>query len=202
MSLMSKTGVLYNSDGTINVQGSKNQKEATRRSGFTSGSVEYLGGGSRKPAPVAAAAPAAAPTPGDGAASYTNTANTQPDMRYALDSLTELTEGDMGAGRATDLALNKIRELEIGLNRASTADAASRGGLGTGMQDFLRRDDSERLRREMVGAASDIASDAEGRRVDVLSRILSGGQGAGALAQGDRGLALEQQRMVEEARRA
>jgi hypothetical protein len=132
----------------------------------------------------------------------TNTTDVQPDMRWAVDEMKKRYAGDMGAGRAIDVAGGKIREAGIGVERARGGDVARRGVSGTGAEFNLRKGDADNVLNDISGAATGIASDAEGRRDGMLGSILGGGNAMGGLAQGDRALALRSWEANEQNQRA
>lgn len=137
---------------------------------------------------------------GAGAAgAYENVAGYQPDIRYALDALKARAEGDLGAGRATDVAVGKLRELGIGLDKETTAQLARSGGLGAvgvggiGAEGLARQRNRERLERAAAGVATDISLGREAQRDEILRSIMGGGAELGRLGISERALNLQQQ---------
>lgn len=149
-------------------------------------------------------APGSVPTaPGAPGAPYTNTAQNQPDMRWAIDQLGARTEGDLGAGRAIEVAVGKLRELGIGEDAATRGNLAARGALGamdydsaigaTGAEGLALAANQTGREQRAAGVATDIALGREAQRDDLYRSILSGGEAAGRLGLGDRSLSLQQQ---------
>lgn len=133
-------------------------------------------------------------------AGYTNTTDLQPDLSYSIAKLKERAEGDLGAGRAIDVALGKLRELGIGEDRVTNAALATRGLEGTvgsptnpGAQGLaLARNSADRERRA-AGLATDIALGREAQRDDIYRSIGGMGGEQGRLGVANQGLALQQQ---------
>lgn len=138
------------------------------------------------------------------AGTVVNTADANPDMRYAIDNMKQRFQGDAGAGHAIDLMTGKLRDAAEGERRVAQAGRVARGVSGTGVDDFDAGRIGDKLQRNIAGSATDIAL---GRERDKDS-ILSGIAGAGATAAGiagsaqDRALAQweaeQQQQMAQE----
>jgi hypothetical protein len=140
---------------------------------------------------------------GAGAGGYTNTAEYQPDIKYAIDALKARSEGDLGAGRAIDVAVGRVRDLGVGEDAATRGRLASAGALGsTGYDTALGETGAEGLalgrnadlrQRRAAGIATDIALGREAQRDDILRSIGGMGGEQGRLGVASQGLALQQQ---------
>lgn len=119
---------------------------------------------------------------------FKGSAERNPDLDYVIGELRKRYEGDMGAGRAIDLAGGKIREAGIGARKGLEANLARRGVSGTGLSDNKYGQLARAEQRDIAGAAAGITSDAEGRREGVLGQIAGTGSALGSLQLGQLGL--------------
>jgi hypothetical protein len=143
------------------------------------------------------------PPPGlPGGGSTSNKTNFPTQLTDAQSQMAQRAAGDMGAGRAIDVAGGKIREAAIGLSKESQARRAARGVAGTGADAWDAQRVNDQTARAIAGTAADITQGREQARDSLLA---SSGQLAGTMAgisQADRSLALQQWQTIEANRRA
>jgi hypothetical protein len=130
----------------------------------------------------------------------TNTAQTNPDLQYVIDQSRKRFEGDGGAGTAIDLMTTRMRDAAEGERRAAMGRRASRGVIGSGVDDYDERGISDRLSRNMISGASDIALGREKEKDSILSNIAGVGATKAGIAGADRDRALQQWQTVEQNR--
>lgn len=149
------------------------------------------------PAAAAQAAPAGAPGGGS-----TNTAQSNPDLAYAIGEMKKRYEGDMGTGRAIDVAAGKLRQYSEGQRRQAAAGRTARGVSGTGIDNFDERRVSDDFQRKLAGAATDITQQRESARDATLGTIANVGATQAGISAADRAQALNQWNSVQANARA
>lgn len=148
------------------------------------------------------AAAGTAPAAGGGASGSVNTAQTNPDIQYAINQMRARYEGDGSTARQIEVAGGKLREFSEGERRAAAARRTARGVSGTGVDDYDNRRITGDFQSRLAGVASDVALGREREKDSILSSIAGAGRSQADLAGADRDRALAQWNTVEANRRA
>lgn len=131
-----------------------------------------------------------------------NTTNYDPNQQKILDQISRRISGDAGAGEASKLAAQRIRESSIGAQKEAAANRTMRGVSGTGADAFDRNKISTQTQRAIAGSASDIASQAEQSKNALLGTAGGLATSQAQTAQNAQNLALQQWQEQEANRRA
>lgn len=134
--------------------------------------------------------------------SLINSTNYDPAQQKIMDQLSARAEGDAGAGVASNLAAQKIRESSIGAQKEAAANRTMRGVSGTGADAFDQSKISAQTQRAIAGSTSDIASQAEQQKSSLLTAAGTMANARAATAQNAQQLALQQWQEQEADRRA
>jgi hypothetical protein len=173
-----------------------------------SGVPSWAGGA--QPAQPATGGGAAPSFSGPGAAVNTTVASPgiqqgQGTLDYATKALEARYAGDNGAGRAMDLANQKIRDASMGEQTAAAQGRAARGVSGTGVDDLQNRAIQQNEQRTTAGTDADIALASEQAKTGMLSSLIGAGGaqvGAGTaqgnLNLGQSSLAIQQQNIQQQ----
>ena len=134
--------------------------------------------------------------------STVNTTNYDPNQQKIMDAITQRTSGDMGAGNASQLAAEKIRESSIGQQKEAAANRTMRGVSGSGADAYDQGKISAQTQRAIAGSSADIASNAESQKNQLLTAAGGLASQQAATAQNAQQLALQQWQDQEASRRA
>lgn len=94
----------------------------------------------------------------------TNTSSPNPTINTVNEAQLKAFNGDMNAGRASQLAAGQIRDSAEGELKAMRGGAARRGVSGGGLEGNLEGDIRGNTLRNIAGSSANIAMDAEMRR--------------------------------------
>lgn len=101
----------------------------------------------------------------------TNTSTPNPTINAVNEAQLKAFNGDMNAGRASQLAAGQIRDSAEGELKAMRG-AARRGVSGGGLEGNIERDIRSNTLRNIAGSSANIAMDAEMRRNALGGQII------------------------------
>lgn len=122
---------------------------------------------------------------------FTNTAQRNPDLDYAINGLKERLGADT-TGRAIDVAGGRLRDLGEGQKSAAATSRSARGVSGTGVDAYDANRIDAGTQRAVAGAATDISLGREAQKDSILGQIAGVGASQAGINQADRNLAVQQ----------